>query len=64
MEIYDELRLESADKADLMTSMAGPDPVDEDWAEAERTDVDGGDRQSDNVELLEIYILTCLTVQR
>lgn len=47
-----------------MKSMTGPDPVDEDSAKAERTELDGSDRQSDNVEVLEIYILTCLTVQR
>lgn len=47
-----------------MKSMAGPDPVDEDSAKTERTQLDGSDRQSDYVDVLEIYILTCLTVQR
>lgn len=44
-----------------MKSVTCPDSVDED---EELTKLDGSDRQSDKVEALEIYTLTCLTVQR
>lgn len=43
-----------------MKSATCPDSVDEDSVEAELTEPGG----SDHVEGLEIYILTCLTLQR
>lgn len=48
----------------MMKSVTCPDSVDEDSVEAELTELGGSDHQSYNVEGLEIYILTCLTVQR
>lgn len=47
-----------------MKSRTCRDSLDEDSVEAELAELVGGDHQSDNVEGLEIYILTCLTVQR
>lgn len=47
-----------ADKTEIMNPLTGPDPADQD------SEVGGRDRQSDDVEVLEIYILACFTVQR
>lgn len=44
--------------------MTSPDSFDGDSAEVELKEVGVSDHQSDRVEDLEIYIFTCLTVQR